>query len=245
MDVIPVIDIRNGEGVHASGGLREKYLPVNSPLCPSSEPVKIAATFKHKLKLNSLYIADLDSIVGRGSNLDKVSSIKERTGMKVFLDLGFKTLKDIPENILSITDKIILSTETIADRKFVSDTINVFGPHSVIVSLDIKDGALLDPYGLFGISPAAAFDYFTNIGVVDFIFLDLSGVGSENGPGDALTSSLEFCTMKGARIITGGGLGKMDDIRKMFHMDVSGVLLGTALHNLNIGPEEIDYIRSW
>ena len=43
MDIIPVIDIRNGVAVRAVAGRRNDYLPLASPLARSSAPLKAAA----------------------------------------------------------------------------------------------------------------------------------------------------------------------------------------------------------
>ena len=38
MDVIPVIDIKNGQVVHAQGGRRDSYRPIQTPLSATSDP---------------------------------------------------------------------------------------------------------------------------------------------------------------------------------------------------------------
>lgn len=62
MEIIPVIDILNGVVVHGVRGEREKYEPIKSVLCNSSDPLEVANVFK-ELGFKSLYVADLDSIL--------------------------------------------------------------------------------------------------------------------------------------------------------------------------------------
>ena len=65
MDVIPVIDIKNGQVVHAQGGRRDSYRPIRTPLSPTSAPADVAAGLLRLAPFRNLYIADLDAIEGR------------------------------------------------------------------------------------------------------------------------------------------------------------------------------------
>jgi phosphoribosylformimino-5-aminoimidazole carboxamide ribotide isomerase len=42
MRIIPVVDLQNGVVVRAVKGERERYLPLESALCRSSDPVRVA-----------------------------------------------------------------------------------------------------------------------------------------------------------------------------------------------------------
>ena len=75
MDVIPVIDIRNGEVVHAQGGRRDMYRPIQTPLSATSAPADVAAGLLRLAPFRQLYIADLDAIEGREANGAAIKSI--------------------------------------------------------------------------------------------------------------------------------------------------------------------------
>ena len=64
MDVIPVIDIKNGQVVHAQGGRRDSYRPIQTPLSATSAPADVAAGLLRLAPFRKLYIADLDAIEG-------------------------------------------------------------------------------------------------------------------------------------------------------------------------------------
>ena len=68
--VIPVIDLLNGRAVHAVGGRRAHYQPIQSILHASSDPIPLARALRDSLGLQTLYLADLDAIGGCPPRVD-------------------------------------------------------------------------------------------------------------------------------------------------------------------------------
>ncbi|MBZ4200669.1 MAG: nickel transporter, partial [Methylotenera sp.] len=62
MQVIPVIDLLNGEVVHAKKGQRQDYQSLQSELCSSSDPLTVVAALLAVHPFKQLYIADLNAI---------------------------------------------------------------------------------------------------------------------------------------------------------------------------------------
>ena len=58
--VIPVLDLKDGQAVHAVAGQRSHYQPVRSILHPSADPMDLARAFRDMLGLHKLYLADLE-----------------------------------------------------------------------------------------------------------------------------------------------------------------------------------------
>ena len=78
MKIIPVLDVLNGIAVHGIQGKRKNYQPLNSLLCASVDPLKIAINFE-SLGFDNLYLADLDAIMGKSVNFEKYSLITKRS----------------------------------------------------------------------------------------------------------------------------------------------------------------------
>ncbi len=76
--VIPVIDVRHGTAVRAWRGDRASYRALETPLAPgTSDPVTVANGYRSLYPFDTLYLADLDGIEGRGANYslqDKVAA---------------------------------------------------------------------------------------------------------------------------------------------------------------------------
>ena len=71
--VIPVLDLKDGRAVHAKGGRRDHYRPIQSILHPTSDPIALARAFRAGLGLHTLYLADLDAITGSDRALTSLS----------------------------------------------------------------------------------------------------------------------------------------------------------------------------
>jgi phosphoribosylformimino-5-aminoimidazole carboxamide ribotide isomerase len=214
VEVIPVIDIRNGIAVSGKSGDRENYRPLRSIYSNDSDPIKIA----ENLPYNRLYIADLEGIVYQRPDL---KILKELSIIKsIMIDLGIRGSKDL--NVFKdLNSDIVLGTETIREPGIISKAIELFD-NGVIVSVDIKNGEVLSPF--LSVKPLEAYDMVIELGVKKVLFLDIGAVGTKK-------SDFSFLKVinKSGEIFLGGGITKKD-LEAMEKLKVDGVLVGTALH---------------
>src|SRR5262245_25823594 len=68
MRVIPVLDLKGGQAVHAVRGQRQTYAPVETVLATSADPVVLGRAFVERLGARECYVADLDAITGAGDH---------------------------------------------------------------------------------------------------------------------------------------------------------------------------------
>src|SRR5215470_12302524 len=68
MEIIPVIDLRDGAVVHARMGRRDEYRPIETNLARTSDTVDVVRGLFSIYPFPTLYVADLDAIEGRGDN---------------------------------------------------------------------------------------------------------------------------------------------------------------------------------
>lgn len=68
MEIIPVIDLKNGVVVAAQKGKRDNYQPIQSLLCQSSTIESVVEGFLSINAFKIIYIADLDAITKSGNN---------------------------------------------------------------------------------------------------------------------------------------------------------------------------------
>jgi len=118
--ITPVLDLKNGLAVAGKSGKRETYKPLKTVFTNSSDPLKIAEALK-TAGYSELYIADLDSIEGTGSNHEIVKKINKT--IPVMLDAGITKHQDI-EAVIDSAEKIIVATETL--EKHGRDRANIF-----------------------------------------------------------------------------------------------------------------------
>ena len=93
MQIIPVIDIRNGAVMRARAGDRDSYRPIAVAACgETSAPADVVAGFLTLHSLEKIYIADLDALEGSGDNRDEIGVIN-RGGFRALARYGRRRCK--------------------------------------------------------------------------------------------------------------------------------------------------------
>jgi phosphoribosylformimino-5-aminoimidazole carboxamide ribotide isomerase len=227
LKVIPVIDILNGVAVHAIRGKRSEYKPLESLLVQSIEPLEVAKALK-ALGFKHLYIADLDAIIDCSSDFRFLRRIVEETGLQLMVDAGITSLNRAQKLFDVGVSRLIIGTETLETKSFVTQAIARFGSDCVIVSLDLKGDKILAQQGFDGCrDPIGLLQQFKSTGVSQVIVLDLSKVGSSGG---ANTELLSPAIEAGFEVYVGGGIRDIIDLTKLQKIGVTGALVATALH---------------
>ena len=68
--IIPAIDLKDRLVIHASGGARSDYQPIETPLGPADDPITLARALLSVTGSPALYVADLDAIEGSGNHFE-------------------------------------------------------------------------------------------------------------------------------------------------------------------------------
>jgi phosphoribosylformimino-5-aminoimidazole carboxamide ribotide isomerase len=227
MQIIPVIDIKQGQVVHAVRGQRDQYQPLQSKLCNGSNPNNIVAAFLKLYPFSVVYVADLDAITGQGNNNEIINTIyNDFPQLTLWLDSGISTLKDIKnKKSLGMIDVIGTETGINKDELFL---IKKRYPDSVL-SLDYADGQLLgDASILFSI------DAWQN----SVIVMTLNRVGSNIGPDLESIKAIKELT-PGKCIYAAGGISDFKDLKALQQIKIDGALVATAFHSENITNKEL------
>jgi phosphoribosylformimino-5-aminoimidazole carboxamide ribotide isomerase len=244
MFVIPVLDLLNGVVVRGVGGRRDEYRPVQSVLTSSVAPADIARAFRDRLKLSTLYVADLDGILRERPNLAVYRQLVEK-GFELWIDAGVRSLDDAQRLLMAGAAKVIVGLESVPDTNFLATLIAEFGPARIVFSLDLQAGhPMLTNADWLDPSPLGIARQVLNLGVTQLIVLDLASVGEQRGP-----STLSLCESLRKiapyiQLITGGGVRDASDLPTLQAAPIDGVLLATALHTGAIGPAELQALSA-
>ena len=87
MQVLPVIDLKDGKVVRGVAGQRATYQPVERLRASYATASAIANAFATCLPVDTVYVADLDAIAGAEPNWQALDQISE-TGLQIWLDAG-------------------------------------------------------------------------------------------------------------------------------------------------------------
>ncbi|HEY9207276.1 MAG TPA: HisA/HisF-related TIM barrel protein [Candidatus Methanoperedens sp.] len=229
--IIFVLDLLNGNVVHAVKGERAKYQPVKgSVVCGSSAPVEIISAVKPK----EVYVADLDHLQHIGDNFELIEKISKMTGTMV--DIGPENMDDV-EKCARIADTVIIGTET-ASFDLIACAAKRF-PGRINVSIDMKGGVVLTKDRKLKMMPVGLVKKLNGYGIKDIIILELSKVGTSAGIDVEMLK--DIAASSNHNILAGGGIRNIDDIHALSKIGVSGALVATAVHNGKIPLELIRF----
>ena len=237
MRIIPVIDILGGVAVHAVRGRRREYKPLKSVLTDSSRTLNVAQAF-NAAGFSELYVADLDAITGKGENLDEITQIIRETGLQVMVDSGTSKLTHAKTLLKHNIAKVIIGTETLTDLCFVKKAIECLGTEKIVVSLDMKAGQVLGKFDAArSLTPVKLAKEFVDVGVEELIVLDLARVGS--GEGVDISLLKKIVRNRKVKVLVGGGIRGIEDLKILKSVGVDGVLLATCLHSGRVSPQDL------
>jgi phosphoribosylformimino-5-aminoimidazole carboxamide ribotide isomerase len=214
LHIIPVIDLQDGQAVHARQGNRSEYLPVRSVLCPDPDPQSLLLAYLGVFPFKTIYIADLDAIQGRGNNDALIERLAARfPGQEFWVDAGIELRTRKSARI-----RPVIGTES---GFLPQDLQRVTGAvPNVVLSLDFRDSSLLgEPDVLLhpGLWPKQV------------IVMCLARVGSGRGP-ELDTATRVMSRAAGRRVYLAGGMRDIGDLRQVAASGIAGALVASCLH---------------
>lgn len=230
MQLIPVIDLLDGEAVRAQAGQRDQYRPLHSPLCPSSKPHDVIEAFRSLAPFSCVYVADLNAIENQGDNTAIVTSLVEQfTDTEWWLDGGFAHRDHIYWSA-EIRLRPVIGSESQSDIKQYLELVRACSEYHPILSLDTKDGMTLGPDALH---------QEPQFWPRDVIIMQLERIGINHGP------TLKPPQRAGAlahHYFAAGGVRDRSDLDRLKAAGFTGALVASALHDQRIGSAELaDY----
>lgn len=225
MKAIPVIDLMDGVVVHARRGERDAYRPLRSGLCRDADPLAVVAALLRLHPFDTLYVADLDAIRGRGDHVDCILRMRAAyPGLALWIDAGIADARALEAFLRADAGVPVLGSESLADA-----AVPEAAPAAAVLSLDFRAGRFLGPPALLadpGLWPA------------DVLVMNLDRVGSDLGPDLGLLAAIAG-RKTGVRAHLAGGVRHGDDLRAVLASGAAGVLLASALHDGAIGTAEL------
>lgn len=223
MIIIPAIDLMDKKVVRlrqGEAGNRKTY---------SDDPLGIAQKWKEQ-GASWLHIVDLDAALELGNNLDVIEEIAEKSNLNTQVGGGIRSL-DYAENLIKGgVKRVVVGTRAFQDEDFLAKLIGKFNPSSVALSIDIKEGKValrgwretlsLDIQELCRTTAAAGLEWL--------VYTDISRDGTLEGLNYEAIRELRQKTS--LNIIASGGVGSMEDIRKVNSFGIWGVIVGKALY---------------
>lgn len=230
MQIIPVIDLKRGQVVHARMGDRERYAPIRSALCDGSDPVAVVSGLMGLYPFGALYVADLDAIAGEPGHDEVLEALRNRfPALRLWVDNGISGVEAGRAWLERGIGDLVLGSESLTDPG-VAAALATADADRIVLSLDYRGDEFQGPAELLE-RPA--------LWPLRVIAMTLGRVGSGAGPD---FGRLDQIVRRGGprnRVFAAGGVRNAEDIHNLASRQVAGALVATALHDGRFGPRDI------
>ena len=228
MQIIPVIDIRNGAVMRARAGDRDSYSPIASALAATSAPADVVAGFLTLHPFEKIYIADLDAIQGSGDNRREIGALTERfPALRVMVDAGAKSC----DWRGAARVDCVIGSESLRDSQSLHAATH---DPNVVLSLDFRDDVFLGPDALHECP---------KLWPSQVIVMTLTRVGVSAGPDFARVAQI-VARAGDRRVFAAGGVRDADDLERLEAIGAAGALVATALHDGALIRADLDRFTS-
>jgi len=232
MDVIPVIDLKAGQVVHARRGERDRYAPIATPLARSSDPVDVARGLLAIHAFPALYVADLDALMGTGDNRVALTRLKAAfPHLTLWVDSGIAELEAAAAWLDGGQNRLVIASEAQRDTALARRLAH--HPRAIL-SLDFRDATFLGPPELLEDSscwPAAV------------IVMTLARVGSGAGPDMPRVAAIRDAAST-RQVYAAGGVRDRADLVALQRAGIAGALVASCLHDGRLSGPEIATLGS-
>ena len=213
MQLIPVIDLKDGLVVQAVGGLRDQYQPIHqhSRLTQTSDVESVIKGYRQLFPFKSFYLADLNAIMGLGNHQLLINRLlDEFSDCEFWIDDGRQQADVSP---YSGYYKAVLGSE-VQQQPLLS--LN----SEQILSLDFRNNRFLGD-----VSWLERDIYWPK----NVIVMNLDCVGRNQGPDFQRLEAL-IDSHPDTDFVAAGGVRNDQDLLRLEVLGVKAVLLASALH---------------
>ncbi len=225
--IYPAIDLRHGQVVRLQHGDPSRQTTFSSdPQATGQRWTDAGARWLHVVNLDGAFDE------GGAANWQALSGLSQ-IGPHVQFGGGIRSLDDVQRALDAGASRVIVGTIAVESPDLLQQAISLFGPTSIVVALDARDGVVRTRGWQTG-SGVSAVDLgrqVAQIGVSTVIHTDIDRDGVLTGVNAAASAQLARET--GLAVIVSGGVASLQDVRrarKAAHDGVVGLIAGRALY---------------
>ncbi len=231
MEIIPAIDIRNGNCVRLYQG------DYGIETIFSDDPVEMALEWQ-SLGAMRLHIVDLDGAAsGELCNLRLITEIANAVLIPVQVGGGIRQMGTIEELLKVGVDRVILGTAAVEDTELVKEACHRFG-QSIIVSLDAREGYLAT-HGWLKETELKVVEFVRSMAklrVRRFIYTDINRDGTLTEPN--FSAIFELVDATRCPVVASGGISSLVHLKVLKKLGVAGAIIGKALYTKEINLKQ-------
>lgn len=237
MRIIGVVDLKDGQAVHARGGRRDGYLAVGeaSGVTIAGSATALARLYRDRFDLTEVYVADLNAIAGSPPHRAVLSSMNEM-GVSLLVDAGVTSV-DAARQVARDAHSIVVGLETLPSMQILASICDDIA-NPIVFSLDLRERLpiTLDPGT--AASPEQIASQAVDAGADALLVLDVARVGTGGGPDFEMLSRIRRAS-RTVHLLAGGGVRALKDLQELASIGCDGALVATALQNGGLSRADI------
>lgn len=221
-EVIPAVDMKDGEVVQLVGGERGTETRYGDPVQAASRWVSAGA--------RTLHIIDLDGAMeGDRRNAEAVERILDTVEIDVQVGGGIRRVEDARNLLSRGVDRVILGTAAVENPEIVRSIASEY-PDGVMVSLDAKHGEVVVEgwQESTGLDPVAVGGRYEELGAAAILYTDVDVEGQLGGVRTEVVERLAAAVT--IPVVASGGVSSIGDLRAFRDAGAAAVVVGTALY---------------
>jgi len=221
-EVVPAVDMQDGEVVQLVGGERDTGKTYGDPVAAAERWVDAGA--------ETLHLVDLDgAFEGDRANADALEAVVEAIDVDVQFGGGIRTAHDACRLLETGVDRVILGTAAVENPAIVDAVTGEF-PDGVVVSLDASDGEVVVQGWTegTGLDPAEAAARYEAAGAAAVLFTDVDVEGRMDGVRRETVERVVDAV--DVPVVASGGVASLEDLRALRKTGAAAAVVGTALY---------------
>ena len=223
-----MIDLQDGQVVHAVRGERARYRPIASRLAAGSDPVAIARALQRHTGARCLYVADLDALQGGAAQAGVLAELCAAlpAHLQWWIDAGFadrSAARALLERLGVHGARVVpvYASESLPSRPAFEACFDPAGRTPALLSLDARGAERLDRAGCWD----APERWPERV-----IVMTLDRVGADAGPDLEVIAELRRRSPR-TRLVGAGGIRHAGDLRAARQAGADAWLVASALHD--------------
>ena len=224
MEIIPAIDILDGKCVRLFQGDFDRETIF------ANDPVEMALRWESE-GASCLHIVDLDGAKGGEiSNSKTIKKIRNSTNARIQVGGGIRSVDSAKRYADIGVDRLIIGTAAVESPETVSSIINIYGPSSVIISVDARDGIVeLDGWTRRSeVSAKSLVQEMVSYGVIRCMYTDITRDGTLTEPNyNSIEDLVEIAKIS---VLAAGGISTVESLMALDKIGVEAAIVGRAIY---------------
>lgn len=233
VQIIPVVDIKNGVPVHAIAGKRDDYRPIKNSRFDTGSVIGLCAQIISEFEPTYFYIADLDAIEQDCVNYPLLNDLLHLPTHWLF-DVGLKTAAELIsiQKHLSPAENwsAIFGSESLSSMEQLKRATEKNDVSRIVFSCDFRNGQLIGNQSIADLPIDSLITQIVSFGIRKFILIDLADVGTDQTSLPNLIKKAKL-NLTSIELFAGGGVKNQNDLTRFESVGCSGALVATSIHS--------------